>query len=155
MPSASKLYQEELPRKSAIENAFNECKIPLEFFGRERHAIAVADVLSRQGPAAKADNKGSCARLRIVQSLKGRMPWQKNKTLSASSESQGEEVFWTGTPDLEAGKRYILFGDIADGSVGENVFWLDVCGVVPHNGQSLTAIQRGITASFALAPAGR
>jgi hypothetical protein len=76
------------------------------------------------------------------------MPWQKNKILAASSDSQGEEVFWIGRPDLEARKRYILFGDIADGSVGENVFWLDECGIVPHNEQSLTAIQRGINASL-------
>jgi len=83
------------------------------------------------------------------------MPWPKNRTLTASSESQGEEVFWTGKPDLETGKRYILFGDIADGSVGENVFWLDVCGVVAHNEQNLAAMQRGISASLALAPAGQ
>ena len=62
MPSAWKLYQEELPRKAPLEKAFNDCKIPLEFFGRESHAIAVADVLSRQGPIAKGDNKGSSAR---------------------------------------------------------------------------------------------
>jgi hypothetical protein len=77
------------------------------------------------------------------------MPWPPNKTLTASSESQEEEIFWIGTPDLLAGKRYILFGNVADGSVGENVFWLDVCGVVPYNEQSLIAIQRGIDASLA------
>ena len=149
MPSAWKLYQDELPRKAALEKAFNDCKIPLEFFGRESHAIAVADVLSRQGSKPQGDNKRSSARLRIVRTLKGRMHWPMNKILVASSEDQGEEVFWDGTPDLMAGKSYVLFGDFADGSVGENVFWLDVCGIVPHNEQNLTAIQRGITASLA------
>jgi hypothetical protein len=149
MPSAWKLYQLELPRKSALEKAFNDCQIPLDFYGRETHAIAVADVLTRQGPTPQG-GKGSSARLRIVRSLKGQMPWPKNTILTASSDSQGEEVFWIGKPDLEAGRRYILFGDIADGSVGENVFWLDVCGIVAHNEQSLTAIQRGISASLNL-----
>jgi hypothetical protein len=149
MPSAWRLYQEELPRKEALRKAFEECKVPLEFFGQEGHAIAVADVLSRQRPKPRGDSKGSSARLRIVRSLKGHMPWPENKTLAASSESQGEEVYWSGTPDLVAGKRYVLFGDVADGSVGENVFWLDVCGVVPYNEQNLTAIQRGIGASLA------
>lgn len=147
MPSAWKLYQEERPRRAALEKAFNDCEIPLDFYGRERRAIAVADVLSRQGPTPQG-KRGSSARLRFVQGLKGQMPWPTNKTLTASSESLGEEVFWTGKPDLEAGRRYILFGDIADGSVGESVFWLDVCGIVPHNEQSLTAIQRGIFASL-------
>jgi hypothetical protein len=155
MPSAWKLYREELPQKAALEKAFSDCKVPLEFFGRESHAIAVADVLSREGPVAKGESQGSSAHLRFVEGLKGRTPWPKNKTLTASSESQGEEVFWTGKPDLETGKRYILFGEIADGSVGENVFWLDVCGVVAHNEQNLAAMQRGISTSLALAPAGQ
>jgi hypothetical protein len=149
MPSAWKLYQVELSRKAALEKAFNSCKIPLEFFGRERHAIAVADVLSRLGSTLRGDNKRSSARLRIVRTLKGRMHWPMNKILAASSEDQGEEVYWTGTPDLIAGNSYILFGNVADGSIGENVFWLDPCGVVPQNEQSLNAIQRGITASLA------
>jgi len=146
MPSAWKLYQQELPRKYALVKAFSDCQIPLDFYGRETNAIAVADVLSRQGPTPRGD-KGSSARLRIVRKLKGQMPWQKNTILTASNDSEGEEVFWTGKPDLEAGRRYILFGNIADGSVGQNVFWLDPCGIVPHNDERLAAIQRGITAS--------
>ena len=53
MPSAWKLYQEELPRKATLEKTFSDCKIPLEFYGRERHVIAIADVLSRQGVAQR------------------------------------------------------------------------------------------------------
>jgi hypothetical protein len=146
MPSAWKLYQQELPRKSALLKAFRDCDIPLDFYGRETNAIVVADVLSRQGPTPLGD-EGLSARLRIVRSLKGQMPWQKNTILTASNDSQGEEVFWTGKPNLEVGRRYILFGNITDGSVGESVFWLDPCGIVPHNDDRLTAIQRGITAS--------
>lgn len=150
MPSAWKLYQDELPRKAALEKAFNDCKIPLEFFGRESHEIAIADVLSRQGSTTpRRDNKGSSAKLRIVRTLKGRMHWPMSKILTASGEDQGEDVYWAGTPDLMAGNSYILFGDVADGSVGENVFWLDVCGIVPHNEQNLISIQRGIAASLA------
>ena len=119
MPSAWKLYQEELPRKVSLEKMFKECKIPLEFFGRESHVIAVADVLSRQGATSRGDNKDSYARLKIVRTLKGRFHWP-NKILAASSEGQGEDIFWTGTPELMAGKSYIMFGDVADGSVGES-----------------------------------
>jgi hypothetical protein len=149
MPSAWRIYQEAQPSDDALRNALRECRTPLEPIGRENWGIAIADVLSRQRQKPQGDSKDSSARLRIIRSLKGHMPWPKNKTLTASSESQGEEVFWTGTPDLVAGKRYILFGDVADGSVGENVFWLDECGVVPYNEQNLSAIQRGIDASLA------
>jgi hypothetical protein len=149
MPSAWRLYQEEQPRKDDLRKAFEECKVPLEFFGQENRTIAVADVLSRQGLKRQGGIEDSSARLRIVRSLKGQIPWPDNKTLAASSESEGEEVFWTGTPDLKAGKRYILFGDVADGSVGENIFWLDACGVVPYTDENLNAIQRGIDESLA------
>ncbi len=149
MPTAWRLYQRELPRMDDMQRAFEKCQVPLEFFGQEDRSIAVADVLSRQGPKPSGNNNGSSASLRIVRGLKGHMPWPNNKTLDASSESQGEDVFWTGTPDLVAGKRYILFGDVADGSVGENVFWLDVCGAVPYDEQNLSEIQRGIDVSLA------
>jgi hypothetical protein len=149
MPSAWQLYQEEQPRKDDLRKAFEKCNVPLEFFGQESHSIAVFDVVSRQGPKPKEDNSDSFAGLRVVRGLKGHMPWPDNKTLTASSESEGEEVFWTGTPDLIAGKRYILFGDIADGSVGENIFWLDACGVVPYTDENLNAIQHGIDEALA------
>lgn len=147
MPSGWKLYQEELPRKAVLEKAFTDCEIPLDFYGRERPAIIVADVVSRQGPAIQGD-RGSSARLRIVRSLKGQMPWLRNTILAASSGNRGEQIYWTGKPNLEAGRRYILFGDIADGSVGANVFWLDECGITPHNEESLAEIQRGVLASL-------
>ena len=66
---------------------------------------------------------------------------QRNRKRSAISR----ELRGIGPP----GERYILFGRVADGSIGENFFWLDNCGVVPYNEQNLSAIQRGIDASLA------
>jgi hypothetical protein len=149
MPSAWKLYQEELPGDEALWRALRECRAPLEPIGRENWTIVIADVLSRRGSIQTGDNKGPSASLRIVRSLKGRLPWPEDKTLTASEGDSGEEIFWTGTPDMQAGKRYILFGRIADGSIGENIFWLDDCGVVSYNEPNLSAIQRGIDASLA------
>jgi hypothetical protein len=149
MPSAWKLHLTDLPGDEDRWKALKECRTPLEPIGRENWNFVIADVISRQGLEAHGNHMDSPARLRIVRSLKGHMPWPDNKILTASDESRGEEIFWAGTPDLLAGKRYILYGDVADGSVGENVFWLDVCGVVPYNEENLSTIQSGIDASMA------
>jgi hypothetical protein len=149
MPSAWKLYQAELPDDEARWKAVRECKVPLESIGRENWIIVLADVLSRQGPKTPGDRTDTSARLRIMQVLKGKMPWPRNKTLTASNTGRGEEIFWNSNPDMLAGKRYILYGMHVISGENMDVLDLDECGVVPYNEQNLSAIQRGIDASLA------
>ncbi|MGD0548350.1 MAG: hypothetical protein ABR991_11060 [Terracidiphilus sp.] len=129
-------------------DAIGECKVPLKFYGSEGYSIAVADVISRQGPMASSGSTDWSARLRIIQNLKGELPWPQNKILTASESYQGEEIHGWGSMDMLAGKRYIIFGEFQEYQA-KKVLVLDNCGVVPFNEQNLAAIQRGIDAALA------
>jgi len=147
MPTAWKQYQEESARIESWWNAFTECKVPLEFYGSEDYSIAIADVISRQGPMASSGSTDWSARLHIIQSLKGEMPWPPDKVLTASESDQGEEIHGWGSMDMLAGKRYIIFGEFQEYQTKKDLV-LDNCGVVPYSEQNLSAIQRGIDASL-------
>jgi hypothetical protein len=148
MPTAWKLYQKELPGKDARMNALMECKVPLEFYGREDDNVAIANVISRHGPMASDGSTDWSARLRIIRNLKGEMLWPHNKILTASESGGDEEIHGWGSTDMLAGNRYIIFGEFQEYRT-KKVLVLDSCGVVPYNDQSLSAIQRGIDASLA------
>jgi hypothetical protein len=150
MPSAWRLYQEELPHKEAQRKAFEECKVPPEVFGLENHTIAIADVISVQGPIKTEDWTAWSARLKIIRSLKGRVPWPQSKILRVSNEGQNEDLYsWHGVPKIASGGRYILFGYLTEDQTGRAVLDLDECGVIPYNEQNLSAFQRGIDAALA------
>ena len=151
MPSAWRLYQEELPHKEALRKAFEECRVPLDFFGRENHTIAIADVISVQEPIRTGDWTAWSAHLKLVRSLKGRVPWPQSKILRASNEGQNEDLYYysLSVPDVAAGGRYILFGYLTEDQTGRATLDLDKCGVVRYSEQNLSAFQRGIDASLA------
>jgi hypothetical protein len=149
MPSLWKQYQEEQPGNVARMNALMECKVPLEFYGREDSNIDIADIISRHGPMASGGSTDWSARLRVIRSLKGEMPWPQDKILTASESDRGEEIHGWGSTDMLAGKRYIIFGEIQEDESDKKALVLDNCGVVPYNEQNLSAIQRGIDASLA------
>jgi hypothetical protein len=148
MPTAWKQYQEERPGNVARWNAFVECKAPLEFYGSENSSIAIVDVISRHGPMASGGSTDWSARVRIIRSLKGEMPWPQDKILTASESDRGEEIHGRGSTDMLAGKQYIVFGEIEEYPQGKKVLMFDNCGVVPYNEQNLSAILRGIDASL-------
>jgi hypothetical protein len=151
IPSAWRLYQEELPRKEALRKTFEECKVPLEFFGQENYTIAIADVISVQGPIRMGNWTAWSARLKIVRSLKGQVPWPQSKILRASNEGQNEDIYYygSGVPKIAAGGQYILFGYLTEDQTGRAILDLDECGVVSYSEQNLAAFQRGIDAAFA------
>jgi hypothetical protein len=149
LPAAWKQYQDESAKLRDQWDAIGDCKVPLEFYGSEGYNIAVADVISRQGPMASGGNTDWSASLRIVRNLKGQLPWPQNEALTASESGEGEEIHGWGSIDMLAGKRYILFGELQEDQSGRKALVLDNCGVVPYNEQNLSAIQRGIDASLA------
>ncbi len=149
MPTAWKQFQgEESSRQERID-AFQECKVPLEFYGREDETVVVADLISRHGPMPSEDNKEWSARLRVVRILKGKMPWPQGKTIAASNSGIADEINGWGyrSANMLTGRRYILFGSLFDYD-GEKL-GIDECGVVPYSEQNLAAIQRGIDAALA------
>ncbi|MGA9668873.1 MAG: hypothetical protein WBQ94_06670, partial [Terracidiphilus sp.] len=145
MPTAWRQYQEEGPGREARQEAFEQCSVPLEFYGRELETIAVADVASRPGKTWPDTGEVSSERLRVIRILKGQLPWTQNKTLTASNAGRREEIHGWSSANLAAGKQYILFGTLEDNySSGQKALVLDDCGVVPYTEQNLAAIQRGI-----------
>lgn len=150
MPSAWKLFEAELPYKESFRKALNECKVPPEAFGREDHTIVIADVISVQGPIRTGNWTAWSARLKIARSLKGQLPWPQSKILRASNEGQNEDIYyWRGVPEIAAGGRYILFGNLTEDQTGRPELSLDGCGVVSYSDQNLSAFQRGIDAALA------
>jgi hypothetical protein len=148
MPPAWRQYQKELPSRQARIDAFNQCKVPLEFFGREEENIAVADVISRQATRAP-DSVEITARLRVARILKGGIDWPLNKAEDAMVYDRGQEIQGWSSTDMVAGRRYILLAEIGKDESGKKEVALNNCGVIPYNEQNLGAIQRGIDASLA------
>jgi hypothetical protein len=147
MPTAWKQYQEELPGQKARWDAFDQCTVPLEFFGREEENIVVTDLISRQ--ARTPDSEALTTRLHVIRVLKGQIHWPLNKVenaivLDPDFDGQNES-----SDHLAAGMRYILFGELGKDQTGRFEVSLDKCGAVPYNEQNLSAIQRGIDASLA------
>jgi len=151
MPSAWKLYEAELPYKESFQKTLDECKVPPEAFGRENLTFAIADVISVQGPIQKTVNWTAwSARLRIVRSLKGHLPWPHSKIVRASNEGENEDIYYgKGVPKISWGGRYILFGYLTEDHTGRPTLDLDECGVVSYSEQNLSAFQRGIDTAFA------
>ena len=148
LPAAWKQYKEEQPSLQSNEEMLENCKVPLEFYGREDENIVVADVISREGQITPEYSDNWSARARVTRSLKGEIPWPPNKVLRASESGSGEEIHGWGSANLLAGKRYIVFGEFQEYRA-RKVLVLDNCGVVPYNEQNLSAIQCGIDASLA------
>jgi hypothetical protein len=148
MPMAWKQYREEESGRQERMEAFEQCKVPLEFFGLEEENIAIVDVISRQANRSP-DNAELAARLRVVRPLKGRIEWPLNKVEDAVVYDQYIDSRKWSTSDLVAGQTFILLGEIGKDQTGKYEASLDNCGVVPYNEQNLSAIQRGIDASLA------
>lgn len=145
MPAAWRQYKEEGPGREARRQAFEQCTVPLEFFGRELENVVVVDVTSRLGSTSPDGSDNSSERLHVIRTLKGQMPWLQNKVLTASNAGNREEIHGWSTTTLAAGKQYILFGELEDNySSGQKALVLDDCGAVPYTEQNLAAIQRGI-----------
>lgn len=148
LPTAWKQYQEEQPSRQAHEEMLEKCNAPLEFYGNDEENIAIADVISRAGQIAPEYGDNWFARVHLVRSLKGKLPWPPDKVLIASESGSGEEIHGWGSMDMLAGMRYIMFGEIQENHATKALV-LDSCGVVPYSEQNLSAIQRGIDASLA------
>jgi len=148
MPSAWRQYQTELPSQQARRDAFDQCKVPLEFFGREYGDIAIVDVLSRQR-ARPSNNAYLAVRLRVDRILKGQIQWPLNQPENAMVYDRGEAITGWSSTDMVTGKRYILIASIVKGEAGKNIVAADDCGVIHYNEQNLSAIQRGIDESLA------
>lgn len=148
MPSAWRQYQEELPSRRARWDAFDQCKVPLEFFGREYGNIEVVDVISRQ-TARPSDTAYLAARLRVDRILKGQTLWPLSKPQDAMVYDRGEAISGWSSTNMVIGKRYIMNAYIGKDESGKNIVAIDDCGLVPYNEQNLSAIQKGIDASLA------
>jgi hypothetical protein len=148
MPSAWKQYQEELTSRQAREDAFDQCTVPLEFFGSDDENIAVAEVISRH--AIRAPYGAQLAtRLRVTRILKGQIKWPLNKAEDAMVYDRYVDTLRWNSTEIVAGKRYILLADIDKNHSGNNEVAINECGVIPYTEQNLSAIQRGIDASLA------
>jgi hypothetical protein len=147
MPSAWRQYQEELPGQQAREDAFDQCKVPLEFFGREDENIAIVEVMSVHAAPAQFGPQ-LAARMRVTKFLKGQIQLPLNKPQDAPVyDREGSTERWN-SRDLLAGHRYILLADIAKDQSGENEVAINDCGVVPYSDANLSAIQQGIDESL-------
>jgi hypothetical protein len=169
LPSAWKQHQEESPGNQARDEAFEKCRVPLDFLAQEYAGIAIADVLPpiaeevfpgkswsgavHDGRAASSaedpQEHWAAVRMSVVRSLKGPMPWPLNKAVVASVFGRGEAPEGWNSTNLVAGHRYILFAAFETRTPEGNVMAIDDCGVVPYSEQNLLAIQRGIDASLA------
>jgi hypothetical protein len=147
MPSAWKQYQEELPSRQERIDEFDQCNVPLEFFGREEENIAVVDVISRQMIRAQYGAQ-LAVRLRVTLILKGQIQWPLNKDVDAMVFDRYVDTLRWNSTEMIAGKRYILLADIGKDESGKNEVAINDCGVIPYNEQNLSAIQRGIEASL-------
>lgn len=148
LPSAWRQYQQELVSNQAREEAFQECRIPLEFWGREYESIAIADVISVASRSTQTLGHGQYleAQVRVVSGLKGQMDWPLNKAYKVSVYDRGQGIPGWRSTDLAAGRRYILLGSFSffkDNPI-QKVLALDDCGVVPYSEQNLTEIRHGI-----------
>jgi hypothetical protein len=119
MPTAWKQYKEELPSKQARTVAFDQCRVPLEFFGREYGNIAVVDVISRQ-TTRPPDSAYLAVRLRVGHMLKGQTQWQLSKPEDAMAYDRGQAISGWSSTDMLIGKRYILIASIGKDEAGKN-----------------------------------
>jgi len=146
MPSAWKQYELELDGNQAREAALERCDVPLEFLGSTYGEIAVAEVNRREAPQKQRPTE-SILDLRIVQSLKGQVPWPLDTPLHVSAFDQGMGIPGWSSPDISAGSKYILIGSFGEAAPDGKVLVLDDCGVIPYSERNLAAIERGIDSS--------
>jgi hypothetical protein len=152
MPSAWKQFQKELPGVMARSNTNRQEDFPLEFDGRESETIVLAEVVSLQGLMLPGSDRASSTRLRILQAMKGSVPWPKERILTFGddyNENSNEEIHGQSDTDMLPGKRYFIFGEFQEDHSGRKVLVLDPRGIVPDSEQNLAAIQRGIDQSLA------
>jgi len=153
LPSAWKQYQQEFSDNQTRKEAFEACKVPMEFWGREYENIAIADMISVPShpvPTLGHDEYVD-VRFQLISKLKGQIDWPLNRIYEVMAFDRGEAIREWRSTDLVAGRRYILLGSFSvfkDNPV-QKVLALDDCGVVPYSQQNLSDIQRGINESFA------
>lgn len=146
MPSAWRQSERESPGNSDRLQAFEECRIPLDFFGREYSEIAIADILPPQAKAGAEDDILGL-HLRLIRRLKGQIAWPLDTTITSSARNRGFDTPGWSHADLTPGKRYILMADFIEKQTGVKQIELNDCGAVPFTEQNLTAIQKGIEES--------
>lgn len=152
LPAAGKQFEQESSGRDARNEAFEQCKVPLEFWGREYSEFAllrINRVTRLYGDVGHAIGKEIFADVEIKKTLKGDFKWREHFPILVDVFDRGEGIKGWSALDMQADRDYIVAGVYSPYGADHRFLAMDDCGLIPFNTENLAAIQRGIDESAA------